>query len=145
MIQTEDYNFIIQLSDNMGNSKADLLAYIEYFHYKMSEEYEDAEFLVQAQDDLNKWIDLWDGNPDEVSEANWKLREWKIEQHRMCRDEFVEMMLLDAKDCLETVFQHRIGNRVMLELDRALGEELGIDMLYGRHMEMPSARVEYLI
>lgn len=143
--QTEDINYLIQLSDNMANTKADLLSYIEYFYEKMLQEYEDAEFLVQSEEDLGKWIELWDGNPDEIGEANWKLREWKIGQHMVSKKEFVEMVLLDTKDALETVFQHRIGNRIMWELDKALGEDLMFEMLYERHLEMPSARVEYLI
>lgn len=136
---------IITLSDNMANSKEELLSYIEHFNGKQSQEYEDAEFLVRNTQDLKQWFERWQGDADKLHETNQLLREWKINQHKMSNSEFVDSMLLDARDCLETVFQQRIMNRTMIELDKALGEDLTFEMLYEKHMEMPNVRVEYLI
>lgn len=144
MQQSQAIN-LIQLSDNMTNSKTDLLAYIEFYYGVLSDEYEESNFLIKTQSDLSKWFELWSGNPDEFKEANRELRQWKIEQNQMSKEEFVDLIVLDIQDAIETKFVQYAGNRVLFDLDKALGEDLTPEMLYERHMERPESRVECLI
>lgn len=144
MIQTQTEDYIIQLSDNMGNSKKDLLLYIDYFYGKMTEEYEDAEFLIQSQENVGQWIDGWNGDPDEICDANWKLREWKI--GKRLSDGYEEangLLMIDEADFVETYFVQRSGQRVLWELNRLLGE-ISVRELWEIHKEFPMVRVEYL-
>lgn len=142
--QTEDINYLIHLSDNMGDSKVSLLAYIEYFYGKMTEEYEDAEFLVQSQEDIDKWIcEFWNGDPDAIGETNWKLRELKIGQHMGRYEDFNDLLMIDPEDFVVTYFQQPSGKRTMWELNRVLGE-MSVRELWDIHRKYPMARIEYL-
>lgn len=142
--QTEDLNYLLQLSDNMGNSKTELLSYIEYFYGKKNEEYEDAEFLIQSDKDIDMWIECWTGSPDEIREANWKLREWKVwERMNDGFDAFNDLIGIDTEDFVTTYFVQRSSRRVMWELNRLLGE-MSVRELWEIHRKFPMARIEYL-
>lgn len=142
MNQTHLNDLIFTLSDNMSNSKQDLLVYIAYFHDIASQEYEDAEFLVQTYEDLNMWVELWDGNPDEIGEANWKLREWKVMQRLDDIEDAKDLVSYDAVDFVETYFVQPCGDRIHWELERVLGE-MSFKELWDIHRKWPMARIEY--
>lgn len=142
---TEDIDYIIRLSDSMGNSKTELLAYIEYFHEKRTQEYDDAEFLVQSNEDLNMWMnECWNGDPDEIKEANRRLREWKVgERLNDGFDAFNDLIGIDTEDFVTTYFVQRSSRRVIWELNCLLGE-MSVRELWEIHSKYPMARVEYL-
>jgi hypothetical protein len=140
---SNDYDIIINLSDNMGNSKEELLSYIEYFNENTSSAYEDVKFLVQTQENLNMWFEFWNGNSEEVDETNWKLREWKIKQHLGSYEEFNDLLMIDQEDFIVTYFQQAASQRTMWELNRVLGE-MNVRELWQIHSKYPMSRIEYL-
>jgi hypothetical protein len=138
---------IIQLSEKMHESKQDLLAFIEYFHLPISDEYKQLQFLIQTQSDVLRWIELWDGDfeAEGVSQTNRAFREWKIQQaiHNGGYEDFADLLYLDAEDFVETYFQQRGSKRYLRELERFLGD-MGVRELYDLHSTYPNVRIEYL-
>lgn len=140
------FDLIQQLSDNMTNSPAALLAYIEFYHSKFSEEYEEVSFLIRNQSDVDMWVnEFWDGDPDSVNETNRLVRVWKVEQNWMSQDEFVDLAYLDVRDAVESTFVHDIVKRSLLELEYSLGNGMTYDELFIWHSYNPLARMEYLL
>jgi hypothetical protein len=137
---------IIQLSEKMHESKQDLLAFIEYFHLPISDEYKQLQFLIQTQSDVLRWIELWDGDfeAEGVSQTNRAFREWKIQQaiHNGGYEDFADLLYLDAEDFVETYFQQGADERTMWELDRVLSN-MSVRELYDIHLQYPNARIEY--
>ncbi|MFD0587830.1 hypothetical protein ACFQZE_07430 [Paenibacillus sp. GCM10027627] len=133
---------IFSLSDNMTNSKQDLLEYINYFHDTTTQEYEDAVFLIQTDEDLRMWFQIWSGDPDNIAEANWKLREWKVVQRLNEYEPASDLLGLDVGDFLETYFCQVGGERSVWELEKVLGE-MNFRELWDLHMKYPMARIEY--
>jgi hypothetical protein len=141
---TQELN-ILTLSNNMTNSKEDLLAYINFYHYPISDEYQDAKFLINSQEDVNMWIEIWNGDPESIDETNRKLRKWKIEQRLLYGyDEFSDLLMLDEEDFLESYYQQRGCMRTIWELNRVLSE-ISVRELWQIHREYPYSRVEYLV
>lgn len=137
---------IFELNIHMADSKKDLLGFINYFYGERSDEYWDADFLVKSDEDLDKWMELYEGNPDEIKMTNTYLRRWKIEQHIDCGfEEYKDLWELDKEDFVSTYFQQYGLERYIWEIKNALDSGLTMEILWERYLKNKYSRVEYLL
>lgn len=137
---------VLDLNIRMADSKKDLLEFINYFYGKRTEEYWDADFLIKLEEDLDKWIELYNGDPDEIEKVNTYLRRWKMDQH--IDDgyaDFIDLWELDKEDFVETYFGQHGMDRWILEIEEALENGLTMEILWERHLNNKYSRVEYLL
>lgn len=136
------------LSEKMHESKKDFLAFIEYFHLPISDEYEQLQFLIQTKKDIQTWIELWNGDFDiqGVVQATKQFREWKINEmlHNCSVDDFADLLYLDRQDFVETFFQQRSDKRCLEKLNEFLKDH-SIREFFDFHIAQPTIRIEYLI
>lgn len=65
---------ITETCENMHKGKRYLLDFIALFRGNESDEYRDAASLVYTSQDIHRWIELFDGDCDNIAETNRKFR-----------------------------------------------------------------------
>jgi hypothetical protein len=140
---TEDIRHLSRLS---LRSKTDFLNLINYYHDQSENEYQNADFLVRTQEDVEKWMQLWNDNYDlkSISEANLHFREWKTEKNLPTFEEFEDLLYLDEEDWLETYFLQRYTSKSKFHLEFVLNE-MTVQELFETHVKYPSIRIEQIV
>lgn len=127
-------------NDNWERSRKDFLNWIEYEcgFMKDSEEFKDLHFLVNGPTDIQNWIEFFDGDIENITEATKKYKQWRKNSCKLTLDDFLYYAEMDLESTLDALFMEFTTKRDVIELRIKIYEgEITLEELYNLKVHNP--------